>query len=210
MKFIQDRSVRTGIITGIISSLIVIVFLNPILTIGWNIINSIADNTVTKLSDTLYQNAAIGKRNWLDVIIISIIMIPIFVVATNEFTKNIKKIFTILIIDDNKESNIVSKPTEKKVPNKRKVNFILNAFFSVVVFLSLSFMIVSVYSDLQLNASFDQRINAISPYIDSQEEEVLKSQWACMKNRTDYLNINKKIDELAGNSGIEIPQPLLK
>jgi hypothetical protein len=31
-----------------------------------------------------------------------------------------------------------------------------------------------------------------------------------MKNRNDYLKINKEMDDIAKNNGISLPEPLLK
>jgi hypothetical protein len=64
--------------------------------------------------------------------------------------------------------------------------------------------------DLQLNASFSQRLDALGPYIDSAEERDLKSKWALMKTRSDYENINQRLDALAQKASIQIPEPLLK
>ena len=71
-------------------------------------------------------------------------------------------------------------------------------------------MLIAIFSDLQLNASFDQRIKAITPYIELKEKELLISEWACMKTRQDYLNINIQIDNYAQDAGVSIPEPLLK
>jgi hypothetical protein len=62
-------------------------------------------------------------------------------------------------------------------------------------------------AELRLNASFNQRLNAIMPYIDAAEEKRLKSAWALMRNRADYLRINAQIAKHAENVQIALPKP---
>jgi hypothetical protein len=66
------------------------------------------------------------------------------------------------------------------------------------------------YTDLQLNTSFNQRMNALGPYATENEIRVLKSKWALMKTRTDFLKINERMDSSAKKSKITLPDNLLK
>ena len=71
-------------------------------------------------------------------------------------------------------------------------------------------LMASVFADIQLNTSFKQRLNALLPYISEQEEEELRSMWAMMGNRQDYVDITNKMDSIAAEKGIRIPDLLLK
>ncbi|WP_216295874.1 hypothetical protein [Delftia acidovorans] len=66
------------------------------------------------------------------------------------------------------------------------------------------------YVDLQLNASFSQRLDALGPYADLMDEKRLKSAWALMKTRDDYEEINSRLDALASRAGVALPPPLYR
>ena len=61
-------------------------------------------------------------------------------------------------------------------------------------------------TELGLNASFNQQLNAIIPYIDAAEEKRLKSAWALMRNRSDYVKINSQIAKHAEDARIDLPK----
>ena len=55
----------------------------------------------------------------------------------------------------------------------------------------------TVFIDLQLNASFCQRMGALAPYIDDQQQKMLRSQWALMETLDDYRTLTTQMDTLA-------------
>jgi hypothetical protein len=71
-------------------------------------------------------------------------------------------------------------------------------------------VVIPVFVDLQLNTSFQQRTTVLSPIISDVKFKELRAEWALMKNRNDYLKINKEMDDIAKNNGISLPEPLLK
>jgi hypothetical protein len=60
---------------------------------------------------------------------------------------------------------------------------------------------------LQLNTSFNQKLNALSPYIDEAQKEILVSKWALMKSKKDYLEIKSIMEDEAKKNNIELPKP---
>jgi len=74
----------------------------------------------------------------------------------------------------------------------------------------LSILLFFVYYDLQLNTSFKQRITVLSPHISEQQEKELRAQWASMKSRKDYENINRALEDAAKNKEVKLPKLLLK
>jgi hypothetical protein len=63
---------------------------------------------------------------------------------------------------------------------------------------------------VQLNTSFDQRLTAISPYIDNLTEKKIKSEWALMKTADDFQVIDNQITSIGIKEKIELPPNLLK
>jgi hypothetical protein len=63
-------------------------------------------------------------------------------------------------------------------------------------------------SDLQLNASFNQRMAVLAPEITDLEAKRLRARWASMRSREDYLAITAGMDAVANQKGIKLRKVL--
>ena len=81
---------------------------------------------------------------------------------------------------------------------------------AIPLFLLTYHMTSSIYYDIQLNAGFQKRIRILAPHITENQEEILISDWAQMKNRNDYLIINAKLEKYASANNIILPELLLQ
>ena len=68
----------------------------------------------------------------------------------------------------------------------------------------------AAFVDLQLNASFSQRLDALAPYIDDQMEKQLRSEWARMETLEDYRHLTTEMDQLGQKAGIKLPKVLYR
>jgi hypothetical protein len=59
----DNKSLKIGIISSIISSIIVIIFINPILSFVWNAIVVLGGTVHQGYVDRIYRNAALTDRN---------------------------------------------------------------------------------------------------------------------------------------------------
>lgn len=67
-------------------------------------------------------------------------------------------------------------------------------------------MILRMTLIITYNSTFQQRINAIAPYIDEQKEEELKSKWALMHSRNDFDMLDKEIELVAKGNKLALPK----
>ena len=202
-----DKEIKKGIVSSLIATLIFLILLNPILHMLWNFIKSFSINMYSGISDSIYSGAALGQRNWLDFAwLASVVAITGGIVVT----KNViiwKEIFRLRrLMQGEKE--------EPETPlslyqTLKKANITLSVAIALGIVVSF-FFIFSAFTDLQLNTSFNQRLNAILSYISDQEAKVYKSSWATMKNRQDFEKINQKMEMVAGFNKIKLPENLLK
>ena len=63
-------------------------------------------------------------------------------------------------------------------------------------------------SNLQLNTSFEQRLDILSPFISDSDEEVFRSSWGLMNTREDYINIFDDFKLISGENNIVLPDSL--
>lgn len=192
---LKDLIDKKGLVSGVIASLLVLIFIQPILQFIWVLFLNASNLFYRGFMDSIYENAARGHKNNIDFRFFYIFVL--LIVETYIF-------LLWRIIKKSKE-----KATEIK-ENKKKISIITDVVIPLC-FLGIFFLsLFSDYADLELNTSFSQRATIIAPYLSEQEEKELKAMWAYMKNRAGYENINKKLDYYAQKNNIKLPKSLLK
>lgn len=219
MKF--DKEINKGILTSLIGSIIFMIFLQPIMVFIWSFLKIISYNTYSSIVDSMYLNAALGQRNWLDFSVWTFLLIVAFFVLLNDTAK------AKSVIDrheneikmDTLEKDELNKFLDAKFAKRKKeiiksINF-LKLFirfkypYLITGIILIMYFIFSAFTDLQLNTNFNQRLNAVAPYIDDKEIKILKSKWATMKNRSDFELINNQFENIAIENKIQLPKNLL-
>ena len=152
-----------------------------------------------RLQNEVFSNASLGTRDWLSVALYLFFLVALIGVIVGVVTGFVTK-------------RIIKQRMETLLGRSLKV---LQKILSVILAMSLAgilFIGVIVgflaYVDLQLNASFNQRLAAIGPYIQDADEKVLRSAWALMRTRGDYVKINAIFEKHAKTAKITLPDPL--
>mgnify|MGYP003381899286 CR=1 FL=1 len=141
----------------------------------------------------MYENASLGSRNWVVAVAATIFLfLPINLLVVRLYFKLVKR----------RHTQADAKP--------RRLPEWLGAA------LALLFMVVSatvpsayIFTDLQLNASFDQRLTVLAPHITDQQVKELRAQWALMKSRDHHRAIQGQMQAYAAKASIHLPEPLL-
>ncbi len=97
-----------------------------------------------------------------------------------------------------------------KIKTRLKWSIRVSWIINILIIMTAIHLIFSAYADLQLNTSFNQRLNVLAPYIEEHDVKVLKSKWALMQNRADFEEINNYMETLAINKEIVLPKKLLE
>lgn len=215
----KDKVIRKGVLSGIIASLIVIFFLTPLIELIWNLIKDSSQFFYKNIVDSIYTNAALGKRNWVDVEFALWLysgLIGTMILMTFYLRKKLSRVITKIEKIKNNESDDNNEPEEPSIETIdgkiKKANILSRSLYFLIFIMALitGYKYFRIYTDLQLNTSFEQRLNAVAPLISNQEEEELISKWALMKNRIDYEEINEIFEEYEVKYDIELPEPLMK
>lgn len=112
----------------------------------------------------------------------------------------------------------ITQPIIKKIAAARRNDAPLSPvkFFAGVAVLlviglgSATFIASYIYADLQLNASFEQRLQVLAPHVTEKEVKELRASWALMTTKAHYLSIKSKMELLASQANIQLPAVLLR
>jgi len=184
------KAIRAVALLTLFVSLFVIFFAEPFLRWSWEFI-------VSRLSNKIYSQASMGQRNW--VIVLNFVgLLALF--ASLSF----------LVILKNYFPGIITKALDIIYPRRPKAVLLFDVVAAITIFVSAFFLITSIYSDLQLNTSFEQRTKALAPYISQQEEEEIRSMWATMENRQDFEKIVSRMENIAKEKNVKLTNLLLE
>ncbi|MBT3671026.1 MAG: hypothetical protein HON98_03885 [Chloroflexi bacterium] len=198
----QGKLTINDIKKEIIIAFIVIILIQPITKFIWNFILAIGGSVFNYLIDSIYRNAAYGQRP-VDSAILVLVLMAI----------SISQVFPRTIFRRNKSSsqdkeheNIETATVETILRFAKKNIFpvlIRTIYIFCIIYISLMTL-----SNLQLNTSFEQRLDILSPFISDSDEEVFRSSWGLMNTREDYINIFDDFKLISGENNIVLPDSL--
>ncbi len=201
----SKRVFMWSIVAGLIASILLSYVLEPFSVWLWRSLSDSASSWAQELQSKAIQNAAMGVRPWVSAVS--------FIVTINTISGlflGLVIAFTFKTINgkfgrkgNHSESTNNNNKTWLLFTGVSACNVLLFIYFA----LRISFL---VYVDLQMNASFVQRMTAIKPYITQQEYDLLYSNWALMTSPEDYTNINTQLDKSAQVAEIKLPAVMYK
>ena len=194
----RDYKIRKSIIASVIASVIIIILIQPLLRLVWSLVLGQGSRFIQAYVDSIYQSAALGHRNHVDVM-----MLSLFVgVISGAFT-GISLVFTLAITKG------ILRPDRK--PQKLAKRSLLLLWLGILLLLVFAIaLIIMPFADLQYNTSFQQRLKVLAPRITELEAKELEAAWASMQSRADYEAIKAKMEDMAQQYDISLPPTLLK
>lgn len=193
----ERKLFRSSVIASVVASVIVIVLIQPFLLLLWGFLSSTGNDFLGWFVDRLYQNAALGNRNWIIALFAIIVLyVPFTNVIVLAIARPLIRRASAQKKQDEKQGSLVGRTT----------TLIATSATGLVC---ATIIASYIYVDLQLNASFDQRLCALAPHLTDQQEEQLKASWAMMISKADYLKIKENMELYASQANVKLPDPLL-
>jgi uncharacterized protein YqhQ len=104
--------------------------------------------------------------------------------------------------NDSEEEEKDEKDEKDYIAVKQKIPMTIMLIISLVI----SIVIISTKAyQLSLITSFKQHLRIISPYITTQEEKILLSEWSLIGSKNDYDLVYFKLNNVAKKNKIELP-----
>jgi hypothetical protein len=191
---LNDPNLRRELYVGVIAAIVVMLFVEPLLRLAGSALVWIGANVYDGVSNSIYREAALGLREKFSFLSLAFSISLISGALTGTAIALFRKPF-----EPSSEPS-----SEKKIRWKKY----LAVAFSVLVILQSLYLVGKNFADLQLNASFNQRIAALTPRVTDQQVKELKARWALMEKRPDYLSIVSDMERIAKETGARLPSPL--
>lgn len=204
----RDRILKDAIITGVISSILFSFLVQPLFGTIWNYINQSSIKLYSTFNDRLFAAAALGYRNDSERTLLAVFagLIWGFVFVSTVLVLGSRGIDSIRErIESTKSQKFFNSKAGKWI--KKLVSLILVLYFAIFA-TRITYVSFVVYATTELNASFQQKLNALKPFLTEAEEEQLLSSWALMSSKNDYEEINTKMEDYASKNNFDLPPTL--
>ena len=196
------KAVLWSIGTGLVGSMIFSWMLEPTVTFVMTRASNWANGFMADFQNSVYTNAALGVRDWLTVVVFQLMSsawIGLFIGMTSSLLLR-----QFVFKKEGPRANAIREAIYKRRSWLRVIILILALQPTYIT----SRLALLAYADLQLNASFNQRLAALAPALSEQEEEELIADWAMMTTRRDYDAINASMTALSQRLPDALPEPL--
>jgi hypothetical protein len=185
----DTKALKVGITSSVISSLVVIIFINPIMRLVWRIVIFIARTLHHGYVDAIYRRAAspeaepIGFATFLGVFALATFVASLTTFAGDE--------------------DHISMLRRTRGAQRLVLYFVR---FCTASMMAMLLVIFSIGSGMEtINASFTQRLTILAPVISDGEYKSIKARWASMSGKDDYDRIVSDMDKRAKELGTTLP-----
>lgn len=187
---LKDPKFRREIYVGIIAAILVMSLVEPLLRFAGNTILWAGSNIYEGFTNSVYKSAALGFRekfSFFTLVIIFSILAGFYAALS-----------TALFLLDRPP------PSMRGVMKRKYISLIL-----ALSFFMMSFYVVGKnFAELQLNASFNQRLTVLAPKLTDLQIKELRASWALMEKRADYVALNKEMESFASKLNVKLPANL--
>ena len=187
----MDKTIRVGIVTGIVASMVFVYFLDPIIRVFGEGVLYVSEYLVTGLLDSLYQKSALGVAKD-----------P--ALSTYSFLVGIIVGFPVAAL-----SVILRRKIKPSGENNKLIGSKSRKLIAVIPLVILPIMLFyqfwTMLFQYQVVTSFDQHIRILAPYIDVKERILIESKFASMQKEDDYKILYSEMNEIAKSNNVILP-----
>ncbi len=198
-----DKSIKIGIITSLIGSVIFLYLLDPILKILSDLFFYLSSKISNYFIDKLYVEIAVGKTDYA-LTLMTILIVLFTSIATLSIMRKVTKHNQFL------EEKIDEKENVCETEEKNKTLILLRKTLPIlfIIFINVVMVLQLVSSHIKVSSinTFDQRIRILAPYIKPIEKQLFISRFSSMRTYDEYLGIIMDIENIAGKNKIYLPE----
>jgi hypothetical protein len=181
----DNNAMKIGIVSGIISSLIVILFIQPIMSFTWDTVVGMSGAIQQEYVDRIYRNAALADRNLIGHMAFIVLILFLYIGSG----------FLMLGVT-------ATPPRVAALSRFVRISSALAGIFLSVILL-VAFSLSS--GIMEISASFSQRVTVLAPAVSDSEYKTLRARWASMRGEADYQKIIADMEKRATELAITLP-----
>jgi hypothetical protein len=178
---------RRAIIASILAGLIILYFLDPILSFLGRLTLRIAGALFSAYLDGLYAGVAISEPNFGFYLLL----------CATGFSLGITSGFILQGL-----GVIEKRISSTLLPERVRRVAILSAIISILLLVAT----VDSYIRLKTISTFNQRLSVITPLITDQQRKEFLARFASMESKADFEAVMRTMDEVAVKNNVKVPK----
>lgn len=208
------RRHRAAIICSIIASMLCVYFLDPILTFLGRSFLSWAAFLGGSYTDRIYSQAAhLETVNYSFLLVVSVFVFMAsftitLVILSLRHLRHRERLNSTGLLDSGDATiqriNIESQPQDKG--KRPSFGSAASAVVMLVTLIWGSMVIGANWVQLGVISSFQQHVRILRPYMDDVTEEAIVSEWSMMSSKADYDRVQAKLERIAEQQSIKLPE----
>ena len=183
----DTKGMKVGIVSGVVSSLIVLFFIQPILSFVWKAFIAVVGSVHQGYVDRIYSNAAIDSSPYGRFTLLLLLLAPL--------------LFSLFWAVRQLEADPTTVYFPRMIWFIKGISWGMVATIIVVVFVRVAILAGTT----EITASFTQRLTVLAPAVSDTEFKTLKARWAGMKGKADYDALVAAMDKRAAQLGVTLP-----
>ena len=193
-----SNSIKVGVISSLIASVLFLYLLDPILRFLSNIVFFVSDKVSSYFVDKLYQEIAIGRTDYSLTLLVMI----------NITLMGIINLVIVQKIKLKKKTTEIEDPERKEEARSVSPKAPQSFYILTLILFNLLLVLQLVSSHIKISSinTFDQYVRIITPYIDNSEKQILISRFSSMKTYSDFNTIMRDIKIIASGNKISLPE----
>jgi len=189
----SSRDLKIGIVGGVVSGLMLTLFIQPILKFVWYTVMAVGGHLHKGYVDGIYRAAGANDVNIMGYALASLLILFVLPAA----------FYPVLTqwADMDNQGGILSR-LDRGMKTFAKGLFIAQGIFLLLI-CTIAF---SLYTGTEeIRSSFTQRLTILSPEISDTEYKTFEARWASMRGKADYDALVASMNNRAAELGIKLP-----
>jgi hypothetical protein len=188
----MGKTIRVGIISGLIGTMIFMYFLDPIIRAFGEGVLYISQYVATGLLDSLYKKCALG-----------VAQDP--ALSTLSFLTGIVAGLCVGFVSTvfRKNSQEEGEDERRKSTKSIKRLVIILAFIAPIM---LTSHLWTMFFQYEVVTSYNQHIKILAPYMSTGQQTLFHSEFASIQTEDDYKKLYLKLNSVAKNNNITLPE----
>jgi hypothetical protein len=196
----RDPDIRKSLAVSVVTSVLVLIFIDPVLKLVASWLMWLGANLSESWTNGIYKSASLGLREKFSFLVLGLLASVLAGVISG---------FTSARVSEWRRSKLAVGDTAQPVtPKVSRKSFVITIVGLVLFYASSLSVLASNFAELQLNASFNQRVTVVAAKATEQQTRELRAAWASMQTRKDYDAINAELDKIAAHHQVKLPAPL--
>lgn len=203
-KFFTKKELIFGVITGVLSTLVIMWFIEPLTNWLFPKMLSVTEHFTSFFVDYIYRSSACMTIETTGIMTLAFSYILVYLALLLLFA--FSRIILNVLYQDSSEDNLKSTKTRSFSPAFEKNMFKLSSVLCIILILMFTLITMSQIFSSSISSCTLTNIEIVSPYIADQEYKQLKSDFYTITSKQDFDELRSNLQAIADEYSLQLKE----